>query len=61
MGLYEVLTMTEPLAEAILRRASVDELTAIAVADGMRTLLADGVRKAAAGKATLAEVLRVVS
>ncbi len=61
MGLYEVLTMTEPLAEAVLRRAPVNELTAIAVSDGMRTLLADGVQKAAAGKTTLEEVLRVAS
>ncbi len=61
MGLYEVLTMTEPLAEAVLRRAPVNELAAIAVSGGMRTLLADGVRKAAAGKTTLEEVLRVTS
>ncbi len=61
IGLYEVLTMTEPLAEAVLRRAPVGELTAIAIAGGMRSLLADGVRKAAAGKTTLEEVLRVVS
>lgn len=61
MGLYEVLTMTEPLAEAVLRRAPAEELTAIAVAEGMRTLLADGVRKAATGKTTLEEALRVVS
>ncbi len=60
-GLYEVLTMTEPLAEAVLRRAPTEELAAIAVSGGMRTLLADGVRKAAAGKTTLEEVLRVTS
>ena len=61
MGLYEVLTMTEPLAEAVLRRAPAKELAAIAVSGGMRTLLADGVRKAAAGQTTLEEVLRVTS
>ncbi len=61
IGLYEVLTRTEPLAEAVLRRASAEELAAIAVSGGMRTLLADGVRKAAAGKTTLEEVLRVTS
>ena len=60
-GLYEVLTMTEPLAEAVLHRAPAAEMAAIAVSGGMRTLLADGVRKAAAGKTTLAEVLRVTS
>ena len=61
LGLFEVLTMTEGLAEAILRRASAEELTAVAVAGGMRTLLADGVRKAAEGQTTLEEVLRVCS
>ncbi len=60
-GLYEVLTMTEPLADAVLRRASAEELTVIAAAAGLKTLLADGVRKAAAGWTTLEEVLRVTS
>ena len=61
IGLYEVLTMSEPLAEALLRRAPVEELTALAVANGMRTLLADGIRKAVEGQTTVEEVLRVVS
>ncbi len=61
IGLYEVLTVTEPLTEAILRRASAEELRKIAVENGMRTLLADGIRKAAEGQTTLKEVLRVVS
>lgn len=60
-GVYEVLTMTEPLAEAVLRRAPAEELSAVAVSGGMKTLLADGVRKAAAGETTLEEVLRVAS
>jgi len=58
-GLCEVLTITPSLAEAILRRAPAEELTASAVAGGMKTLLADGVRKAAEGQTTLEEVLRV--
>ncbi len=61
MGLYEVLTMTELLAEAVLRHAPAGELAAIAIDGGMKTLLADGVRKAAAGQTTLEEVLRVTS
>ena len=60
-GLYEVLSMTEPLAEAVLRRAPVEELTELAVAGGMRTLLADGIRKAAEGQTTIEEVMRVVT
>ena len=61
VGIYEVLTLTEPLTEAILRRAPLEELTEIAVAGGMRTLLADGIRKAVAGQTTVDEVMRVVS
>ena len=61
MGLYEVLPMTEDLAEAVLRRAPAEELADIAMERGMRTLLADGVRKAAEGLTTLEEVMRVVT
>ena len=60
-GLYEVLTLTEALTEAVLRRAPVEELTEIAVTHGMRTLLADGIRKAVEGQTTVEEVMRVVS
>ena len=61
IGLYEVLTLTEPLTGAILRRAPAEELREIAVENGMRTLLADGIRKAASGQTTVKEVLRAVS
>ncbi len=61
IGLYEVLTLTETLTEALLRRAPAEELREIAVENGMRTLLADGIRKAAEGQTTLKEVLRAVS
>jgi len=60
-GLFEVLPMTEPLTEAVLRRAPVEELTDLAVAGGMRTLLADGIRKAVEGQTTIEEVMRVVT
>lgn len=60
IALYEVLTMGETLVQAVLRRASVEEMTEIAVANGMQTLLADGIRKAVEGQTTIDEVLRVV-
>lgn len=59
--LYEVLSWSPALAEATIRRAGEKELTEIAVAGGMKTLLADGVRKAVEGITTLDEVLRVVT
>ena len=49
------------LARALRERASVDELRRIAVAEGMSTMQADGIRKAAAGITTLAEIRRVNS
>lgn len=61
IALYEVLTMTDPLTEALLRHASPEEMIALAIASGMRTLLADGIRKAVEGQTTIEEVLRVVS
>src|SRR5579884_585466 len=59
-ALYEALEWNQALTEALLRRASAEELTDIAVAHGMRTLMADGARKAVEGMTTLDEVLRTV-
>ncbi|MFA6133009.1 MAG: ATPase, T2SS/T4P/T4SS family [Phycisphaerae bacterium] len=57
----EVLEMTPQIAEALRRKASLDELRTIAVGEGMTTMAADGVRKAAAGLTTLDEVLGTLS
>lgn len=58
-AIYSLLEMTPAVREAVLRRASDDELTRIAIADGMRTLFADGIRKAVEGMTTVDEVFRV--
>lgn len=60
-GLFELLEMTAAVREAFLGKAPKEELIAAAVKDGMTTLLADGIRKAAAGITTVEEVLRVVA
>jgi excisionase family DNA binding protein len=59
-GLFEVMGNSPELQDSILRRAPAEELTAIAVGQGMRTVMADGLRKAAQGVTTLEELLRVV-
>ncbi|HEY3377077.1 MAG TPA: GspE/PulE family protein [Armatimonadota bacterium] len=59
VGLYELLEFTPRVREAFLRGADAEALTRAAVADGMQTLLADGMRKAVAGIITVDEVLRV--
>jgi general secretion pathway protein E len=59
IGIFELMVKTPAVAEAILRGASEEELTAVAVGEGMKTLIADGVRKAVEGHTTLDEVMRV--
>jgi type IV pilus assembly protein PilB len=57
-GLYEVLTMSPELRRMILRGASVAELRAQAVSEGMLTLRMDGVMKVSRGVTTLEEVVK---
>ncbi len=59
IGVFELLTMTQEIRQAFLNGATAEELTPIAVAHGMRTLVADGLRKAAEGLTTPEEVRRV--
>jgi excisionase family DNA binding protein len=53
----EVMEMTPKLGKAVRAEASVDELRAVAVSQGMTTMAADGIRRAAAGQVDLGEVL----
>ena len=55
----ETLEVTPAIRAAICRHASVEELRALAVKEGMTTFVADGIRRAAQGQTTLEEVLRV--
>src|SRR5256885_4738396 len=52
--------VTDTLREMISRRASEDELREAARRAGMRTLMEDGIAKAAQGATTLEELARVV-
>lgn len=58
--IYEIMTIDATLADAILRTAPGTELTSIAVANGMRTLMAEGLRLAVEGQTTVEEVMRVM-
>ena len=51
--------MDNDLRLEVQRRRGSEELRAMAIAKGMRTLLDDGVRAARAGVTTIDEVLRV--
>jgi type II secretory ATPase GspE/PulE/Tfp pilus assembly ATPase PilB-like protein len=57
-GIFELLRITEPVRQAILRRASAVEIAAVAGID-KRSMRQDGLRRATRGLTTLEEVLRV--
>jgi len=59
IAIYELAIGTEKLKKAIKERASVDEMKEIALEDGMRTLLMDGIRKIFSGDTDLEQVLKV--
>ena len=54
-----MLEVTPALGAAVRKGARADELRALAIKEGMTTMSADGIAKAAAGTTTLDEVLGV--
>lgn len=58
IGAYELMTLTERLREGVFRRASADELRALARSSGMQGIQSDGAQKARVGVTTYEEVLR---
>ena len=61
IGIHEALKVTSTIRELILKGASQDEIEKQAKAEGMMTMLEDGVFQAVQGLTTVDEVLRVVS
>lgn len=61
LAIHELLVMNDEVRELISRRGSEHAIRKAARNAGMRTLLEDGVLKAARGLTTLEEVVRVVS
>jgi type II secretory ATPase GspE/PulE/Tfp pilus assembly ATPase PilB-like protein len=55
----ETLALTPEIGVALRRRASAEELRAIAIGQGMTTMMADGIRRASLGETTVTEVMRV--
>lgn len=60
IGIHEVVEVSEALKELIIKRASDDAITKQARAEGMLTMLEDGLVKAARGFTSIEEVIRVV-
>ena len=59
VGLFEVLEVSKSIRKLITDKADSDVITKSAIAEGMRTMLQDGLAKVAAGVTTVDEILRV--
>jgi type IV pilus assembly protein PilB len=59
-GIFELMVMTDPIRELVLKGGSTAEVRARAVAEGMRLLRDDGILKVLEGQTTVDELLRVV-
>ncbi|MBS1723534.1 MAG: type II/IV secretion system protein [Armatimonadetes bacterium] len=60
MGVHELLSMNEEIAELVVRRAPLADIKAAAKVNGMKELREDGLAKVLAGQTTPEEVMRVV-
>lgn len=60
IGLFELMMMSEPIRELVLKGASTSQLGEQAISEGMRTLREDGILKVLEGMTTVDELLRVV-
>jgi len=60
IGIFEVLPVTEPIKELIVKSATSDQIQAQAQKEGMRLMVEDGFLKAAQGITSIEEVLRVI-
>ncbi len=58
-GIYEILTMSEPVQALVDDGVGLDPLRRQAMKEGMRTLRLSGAQKVAAGQTTIEEVMRV--
>jgi type IV pilus assembly protein PilB len=61
IGLYEVMGVSEEIRAQILAHASVDEIAATAVSQGMHRLHDDGMEKVRSGQTSIAEIERMTT
>jgi type IV pilus assembly protein PilB len=59
IGLFEVMTMSETIRKLALDRAPADQISAVAIREGMRRMRDDGLDKVKAGLTSMAEIARV--
>jgi len=61
IGIHEILKVTSTIKEVILKSGTSDDIQKQAEAEGMLTMIEDGIFKAVLGLTTIEEVLRVIS
>ncbi len=61
IGIHEILKVSSPIKEIIMRGGTADEIQKQAESEGMLTMIEDGFFKAVQGITTIEEVLRVIS
>ncbi len=59
-GIFEILKITDPIRELLLKHVPIGEIRKEAIKEGMVTMFEDGLRKVEKGLTTIEEVLRVV-
>ncbi len=57
--ILEMLTMTDPIRQMVMKHATAGEIQRLAVKEGMVLMFDDGLKKALVGMTTIEEVLRV--
>lgn len=60
IGIHEVLVVDNDIREGMLRKDSADSIKRIAVKNGMKTMIEDGLDKVFKGITSMEEVLRVI-
>ncbi len=59
MGIFEVMEISEEIKQAIVAKKDAATIKALAVKQGMKTMIEDGLEKVRLGETTIDEVLRV--
>jgi type II secretory ATPase GspE/PulE/Tfp pilus assembly ATPase PilB-like protein len=59
LAIYELVLPDEKIRNAVMAKASSDDIRKLAIAGGMTTLMEDGIGKIRQGVTTVEEVLRV--
>ncbi len=61
VGIVEVLKVSEPIRDLIVKKATTRDIANQAIKEGMRTMIEDGFVKAAQGLTSIEEILRVIT